>query len=165
VKIGTTQAQKKLFYKMKQVKNALGIDEASEEDISAIAGELDVNDDVVREMDQRLAGRDLSLNATLGNDDEATYLDFVSEDPVQESILIDEEERHNLKDDIKQALKSLNEKESYIITHRVMAEKGMTLQEIADEFGISRERVRQIEVGALKKLRNIPQISHYREDA
>jgi len=164
VKIGTTQAQKKLFYKMKQVKNALGIDETSEEDISAIAGELDVNDDVVREMDQRLAGRDLSLNATLGNDDEATYIDFVSEDPVQESILIDEEERHNLKDDIRQALKSLNEKESYIITHRVMAEKGMTLQEIADEFGISRERVRQIEVGALKKLRNIPQISHYRED-
>jgi|GEM_PF-2136946 len=149
---------------MKQVKNALGIDETSEEDISAIAGELDVNDDVVREMDQRLAGRDLSLNATLGNDDEATYIDFVSEDPVQESILIDEEERHNLKDDIRQALKSLNEKESYIITHRVMAEKGMTLQEIADEFGISRERVRQIEVGALKKLRNIPQISHYRED-
>lgn len=164
VKIGTTQAQKKLFYKMKQVKNALGIDETSEEDISAIAGELDVNDDVVREMDQRLAGRDLSLNAALGDDDEVTYLDFVSEDPVQESILIDEEEEQNLKNDISEALKSLNEKESYIITHRVMAEKGMTLQEIADEFGISRERVRQIEVGALKKLRNIPQISHYRED-
>jgi len=164
VKIGTTQAQKKLFYKMKQVKNALGIDETTENDISAIASELDVNDDVVREMDQRLAGRDLSLNTALGDDDEVTYLDFVSEDPMQESILIDEEEQHNLKNDIKEALKSLNEKESYIITHRVMAEKGMTLQEIADEFGISRERVRQIEVGALKKLRDIPQISHYRED-
>ena len=150
---------------MKQVKNALGIDETSEEDISAIAGELDVNDDVVREMDQRLAGRDLSLNTALGDDDEVTYLDFVSEDPMQESILIDEEEQHNLKNDIKEALKNLNEKESYIITHRVMAEKGMTLQEIAEEFGISRERVRQIEVGALKKLKNIPQISHYREDA
>jgi RNA polymerase sigma-32 factor len=161
VKIGTTQAQKKLFYKMKQVKRALGIETTTNEDISAIAEELDVRDDVVREMDQRLSGHDLSLNNELHDEESATFIDFISSDATQEAELIDDEVKKNLKEDIKQALTTLNEKETYIITHRVMAEKPQTLQEIADIFNISRERVRQIEAGALKKLKKVPQIGAY----
>jgi RNA polymerase sigma-32 factor len=161
VKIGTTQAQKKLFYKMGQVKKKLGIDATTEEDIRAIAQTLDVKDQEVREMNGRLSGRDLSLNATVRDDDETTYIDFVSEEPTQESSLIDEEETTRLKSDIRKALSVLNEKESYIVQHRIMAAKPKTLAEIADTFHISRERVRQIEEGALRKLKKDPVIEQW----
>lgn len=164
VKIGTTQAQKKLFYKMRQVKRALGIDSTKDEDISKIAKKLDVKDDVVREMDQRLSGRDLSLNNSLFEDEENTYIDLVSEDATQESDLIDYEEKNNFKNDIKKALMVLNEKERYIIQNRIMADDSKTLQEIADKFKISRERVRQIEAGALLKLKKVPAIGYYSQN-
>jgi RNA polymerase sigma-32 factor len=165
VKIGTTQAQKKLFYKMGQVKKKLGIDTVGDEDIHAIARTLHVKDQEVRDMNGRLSGRDLSLNNVIGDDDDATYIDFVAEEPSQESGLIDEQETARLKTDIKRALTLLNEKESYIITHRVMASKPKTLAEIADRFQISRERVRQIEEGALKKLRKDPAIEQWADNA
>jgi len=164
VKIGTTQAQKKLFYKMKQVKRALGIEGTSPEDISAIAKSLDVKDREVLEMEKRLSGHDLSLNNTLNDEDETTYIDFIKEEPMQESLLIDDEEKKNRKRDIAEALKVLNEKETFIIKNRIMAEKPKTLQDIADTFNISRERVRQIEEGALKKLKKVPTIGTYAYD-
>jgi RNA polymerase sigma-32 factor len=161
VKIGTTQAQKKLFYKMGQVKKKLGIDATTDDDIKTIAQTLDVKDQEVRDMNGRLSGRDLSLNTAVRDDEETTYIDFVAEEPSQETTLIDEEETALLKADIKKALKVLNEKESYIVRHRVMAAKPKTLAEIADVFQISRERVRQIEEGALKKLKKDPAIEHW----
>jgi RNA polymerase sigma-32 factor len=161
VKIGTTQAQKKLFYKMRQVKNALGIDAPTQEEIGAIARTLDVKEDEVREMNERLFRRDLSLNTAVKDDEETTYIDLIAEAPSQETTLIDEEERSRLKTDIKDALTILNEKEQYIIRHRIMAAKPKTLQEIADTFKISRERVRQIEEGALKKLRKLPAVEQW----
>jgi len=165
VKIGTTQAQKKLFYKMGQVKKKLGIDTVTDENISTIASTLHVKDQEVRDMSGRLSGRDLSLNASVRDDEETTYIDFVSEDPSQEAVLIDEEETARLKTDIKDALAVLNEKETYIIRHRIMASKPKTLAEIADTFNISRERVRQIEEGALKKLRKTPSIEQWADHA
>ncbi len=164
VKIGTTQAQKKLFYKMGQAKKALGIDAPTDEDINAIARRLDVKDVEVREMNERLSGRDLSLNNTVKDDDVATYIDFIAEEPTQETFLIDEEEKSRLKEDITDALSVLNEKESYIVRHRIMSAKPKTLAEIADTFKISRERVRQIEEGALKKLKRVPAIEKWAED-
>jgi RNA polymerase sigma-32 factor len=161
VKIGTTQAQKKLFYKMRQVKNALGIDAPTQDEIGAIARTLDVKEDEVREMNERLFRRDLSLNTAVKDDEETTYIDLIAEAPSQETTLIDEEERSRLKTDIKDALTILNEKEQYIIRHRIMAAKPKTLQEIADTFKISRERVRQIEEGALKKLRKLPAVEQW----
>jgi RNA polymerase sigma-32 factor len=161
VKIGTTQAQKKLFYKMGQVKKKLGIDTVTDEDVSAIAKTLHVKDQEVRDMSGRLSGRDLSLNATVGDDSETTYIDFVSQGPSQETTMIDEQETARLKTDIKKALTVLNEKESYIIRHRIMASKPKTLADIADTFNISRERVRQIEEGALKKLKKDPAIEQW----
>jgi len=161
VKIGTTQAQKKLFYKMGQVKRKLGIDAATEEDISAIAETLHVKDREVRDMNGRLSGRDLSLNTAVRDGQETTYIDFLSEAPPQETTLIDEQEAAHLKTDIKKALTLLNEKETYIIRHRIMATRPKTLAEIADTFSISRERVRQIEEGALNKLRKNPAIERW----
>ncbi len=164
VKIGTTQAQKKLFYKMGQVRKKLGIEGTNDEDIRAIADTLHVKDQEVRDMSGRLSGRDLSLNTAVGDDEETTYIDFVSQDPPQETTLIDEQEKARLKTDISRALTSLNDKETYIIRHRIMAPKAKTLAEIADTFHISRERVRQIEEGALKKLRKDPGIERWAED-
>jgi RNA polymerase sigma-32 factor len=161
VKIGTTQAQKKLFYKMGQTKRKLGIDATTEEDIGAIARSLNVKDRDVRDMNGRLSGRDLSLNTAVKEGEDTTYIDFVSEEPSQETVMIDEEETSLLKNDIKDAMTQLNEKESYIIRHRIMAGKPKTLAEIADTFSISRERVRQIEEGALKKLRKNPAIEQW----
>jgi RNA polymerase sigma-32 factor len=161
VKIGTTQAQKKLFYKMGQVKRKLGIDASTDEDISAIAKTLHVKDQEVRDMNGRLSGRDLSLNTTVKDDEQTTYIDFLSEDASQETTLINGEETTRLKTDIQKALALLNEKESYIVQHRIMAVKPKTLAEIADIFSISRERVRQIEEGALKKLRKDPAIEQW----
>ncbi|MBN2224590.1 MAG: RNA polymerase sigma factor RpoH [Deltaproteobacteria bacterium] len=161
VKIGTTQAQKKLFYKMGQVKKKLGIDAPTDEDIGAIADTLHVKYREVRDMNGRLSGRDLSLNTAVKEGEDATYIDFVSEDPSQEAALIDEQETARLKTDIKKALNLLNEKETYIIQHRIMATKPKTLADIADTFGISRERIRQIEEGALKKLRKNPAIEQW----
>ncbi len=161
VKIGTTQAQKKLFYKMGQVKKKLGIEAATDEDISAIARTLHVKDQEVRDMNGRLSGHDLSLNTAVRDDEQTTYIDFLAEDPSQESTLIDGQESTRLKSDIKNALTLLNEKESYIVRHRIMAAKPKTLAEIADTFSISRERVRQIEEGALKKLRKDPAIEQW----
>jgi RNA polymerase sigma-32 factor len=153
VKIGTTQAQKKLFFKLNQAKNAIknliGYD-----DLQEAALTLDVKESEVVEMEQRMRG-EFSLDAPLEGGEGLTLLDAVADERQnQEELLAERQERGRLQREIGQALTKLNDKERYIVAHRVTAEEPLTLQEIADHFAISRERVRQIEEGALKKLRN-----------
>ncbi len=153
VKMGTTQIQKKLFYKMGKIK---GIAEAEhrEEKIEELAHELCVRSSDIEEMEMRFAARDLSLNAKLDFEDEVTFLDLLPDKtPDQEELLGEWEEAGTLKDDVEDALAQLNERERFVIQNRIMAEEPMTLQEIGDIFQISRERVRQIEREALRKLR------------
>jgi len=154
VKIGTTQAQKKLFYKIGKVRKVLESDQGDENKYELLAKELDVAKEDIVEMQQRMASRDLSLDAPFDEDHELTPLDLLQEaSPSQEEELIEEEEKKILEDEVFSALKRLNEKEVFVIKNRIMADSPLTLQEIGSHLKLSRERVRQIESEALRKLK------------
>lgn len=151
LKIGTTQAQRKLFFKLRQAKSALvGLDDDREDGMSA-AQSLRVSEQEFSEMEQRMQG-DCSLNAEIPGSDGATALESLADDRLnQEELLADLQESQNLQQKVADVVSRLNEKERYIIEQRITADEPMTLQEIASHFSISRERVRQIEEGALRK--------------
>ncbi len=154
LKIGTTQAQRKLFFKLNQAKNAIK-NMMGEDDVPAASLALDVKESEFLEMEQRLRG-DYSLDAEIAGNDGGTLLEVLADERMnQEELLAENQEATILEREIGQALGRLNDKERYIIEHRVSAEEPKTLQEIADHFSISRERVRQIEEGALKKMRSL----------
>ena len=154
VKIGTTQAQKKLFYKIGKVRKVLESDPDNENKYDVLADDLDVAKEEIMEMEQRMSARDLSLDAPFDENRELTPLDLLQEGSVdQEEALIAEQEKKILETEVVDAMKRLNEKEVFIIKNRIMAESPLTLQEIGDHLKLSRERVRQIESEALKKLR------------
>jgi len=154
VKIGTTQAQRKLFFKLSQEKKRLENLSQKSPEFAEIAESLGVKVVEIEEMDLRLSNRDLSLDASVSEDGEMTHIDHLTyEGEDQETSLIKQEELSLVKRDIAGALAKLNEKEKYIIKHRVMADNPLTLQEVGDRYRITRERARQIEKQALKKLR------------
>jgi RNA polymerase sigma-32 factor len=154
VKIGTTQAQKKLFYKIGKVRKALEADQENEKKYEVLAHDLDVSKEDIMEMTQRMSSRDLSLDTPFDQDHELTPLELLQESsPGQEEELITKQEKTLLEDEVVKAMKRLNEKEVFVIRNRVMAEAPLTLQEIGDHLGLSRERVRQIESEALRKLK------------
>jgi len=154
LKIGTTQAQRKLFFKLKQakdaIKNMLGDDDAPAASLS-----LDVKESEYLEMEQRLRG-DCSLDAELVAGEGYSLMDSLADERMnQEELLAENQTAALLEREVSQAVSCLNEKERFVIEHRVSAEEPLTLQEIADHFSISRERVRQIEEGALKKMKRL----------
>jgi RNA polymerase sigma-32 factor len=154
VKIGTTQAQKKLFYKIGKVRKALESGGADEKKYDRLAKDLDVAKEDIIEMEQRMSARDLSLDAPFDESQELTHLELLREDSLnQEEAIAQEEEKKIREREVQDAMKRLNEKEVYVIKSRIMAEEPLTLQEIGDHLKLSRERVRQIESEALKKLR------------
>ena len=163
LKIGTTQAQRKLFFKLNQAKSAIR-NMTGGDDLEATALTLDVKETEVAEMAERLRG-DCSLDAEIGDGEGYSLLESLADDRQnQEEMLGDRQEHALLQREVTSALSVLNEKERFIIEHRVTADEPMTLQDIADTFSISRERVRQIEEAALKKLKSslaplLPQIS------
>ena len=118
-----------------------------------IADALGVKDSEVAEMELRMGARDLALNELVSDDGDTSHMDFLAhEGDDQETALIKHEERSLIKRDIAGALAKLTERESFIIRHRVMADTPLTLQEIGDKYNITRERARQIEKQALKKV-------------
>ncbi|HZV82877.1 MAG TPA: RNA polymerase sigma factor RpoH [Geobacteraceae bacterium] len=152
LKIGTTQAQKKLFFKLNQAKNAIR-SMIGHDGLQEAALMLDVKESEALEMEQRMRG-EYSLDAELESGEGLTMLDMLPDERInQEELLAQHQETAVLQREIGRALEQLNDKERYIIEKRVSAEEPLTLQEIADHFSISRERVRQIEEGARKKLR------------
>ena len=158
VKLGTTQAQRKLFYKLRSAKNEmeLGKDNLSAEDYKELADKLNVSDRAVIEMDQRMGGKDLSLDAEITSDNDLSHLDFLADSKEnQEELLTKSEEQKMVRDGMADALQTLKDRERYIIEERVLAENPKTLEELGTKFNISRERVRQIESAALKKIKNV----------
>ncbi len=154
VKIGTTQAQRKLFFKLNQVKNRLQALSRENPDFQEVAELLNVKESEIEDMDQRLSNRDVSLDVSISNEGETTYLDhLVYDGESQEDSLIRQEEKSLVRRDIAGALAKLSERENYIVKNRIMSDKPETLQQIGDRFKITRERARQIEQEALKKLR------------
>jgi len=154
VKIGTTQAQKKLFFKIGKVRKALESNEGNEKKYELLANDLNVAKEDIIEMEQRMSSRDFSLDAPFDEGHELTHLDLLQEDsPNQEEALAQEEEKKIREREVLNAMKRLNEKEIYVIKNRIMADSPLTLQEIGGHLKLSRERVRQIESEALKKLK------------
>jgi RNA polymerase sigma-32 factor len=154
VKIGTTQAQKKLFYKIGKVRKALESNQEDEKKYEVLAKDMDVAKEDIIEMEQRMSSRDLSLDAPFDDNEELSHFDLLKEtSPNQEEVLGEEEEKKILEGEVQDAMKGLTEKEEYVIKNRIMVDSPLTLQEIGTHLKLSRERVRQIESEALKKLR------------
>ncbi|MDD2850523.1 MAG: RNA polymerase factor sigma-32 [Desulfuromonadaceae bacterium] len=155
VKIGTTQAQRKLFYGLRKAKEKLFQLTGQEPDISGTAHMLQVSDQDVTDMELRMKG-EVSLDRRIGDSEDITVLETIADERMnQEELLSTYQEEHDLKLLVQKALEGLNEKERFIIEHRVASDDPLTLQDIADHFHISRERIRQIEDRALTKLRNL----------
>ncbi|BCA79262.1 RNA polymerase sigma factor RpoH [Desulfuromonas sp. AOP6] len=153
VKIGTTQAQKKLFFKLNQTRATLH-KLAGREKTREIARELDVRDADVEEMALRMSARDASLDLELVEGDDYTLMDRLADErATQEELLLQKEEQTQLSSQMRRALSALNEREKRIIEARILTETPKTLQDLADEYGISRERVRQLEKSALNKIK------------
>jgi RNA polymerase sigma-32 factor len=153
LKIGTTQAQRKLFFKMNQAKNAVR-NMIGEDDVPAASLSLDVKESEFVEMEQRMRG-DYSLDSAIVSGEGYTLLEGLADERLnQEEVLAKHQEAALLEREVSRALTRLNEKERYVIVHRVSADDPLKLQEIADHFSISRERVRQIEERALKKMKS-----------
>ena len=153
VKIGTTQAQRKLFFKLNQARKKLESLSEKRAEFAEIAETLGVRPEEIAEMDVRMSGRDLSLDASVGENADSTHMDYLTyggED--QETALIRKEEMALVQHNIAGALAGLSEKESFIIRNRVMADSPLTLQAIGDRYHITRERARQIEKQALRKM-------------
>jgi RNA polymerase sigma-32 factor len=153
LKIGTTQAQRKLFFKLKETKNAIIKMNDGDDDSHSTALALNVSDKEVAEMEQRLQG-DYSLDAEMSCGDGLTALEGLADERMnQEALLAECQESQQLQQKVAQVVSVLNEKERFIIEQRITSDDPMTLQEIATHFSISRERVRQIEEGALRKVK------------
>ena len=156
VKMGTTAAQKKLFFNLRKLKGQLqAIEEGdlSPENVSKIATALDVPEQDVVNMNRRLAAPDHSLNAPLRADSEGEWQDWlVDEGESQETKLGERQELGLRRDLLVKAMSHLNERERDILTHRRLREQPTTLEDLSQKYGISRERVRQIEVRAFEKL-------------
>ncbi len=156
VKIGTVAAQKKLFYNLGRIKARLGLydnKELAPSEVKQIAHELVVDEREVVEMNRRIGG-DSSLNTTVGHDDDAVEAIDLLADKSQniECHLAQKQEAEYKRRILLQALSALNEREQYIVQHRMLTETPQTLDEIGEKFNISRERVRQIEKRAFEKL-------------
>ena len=156
VKMGTTAAQKRLFFNLRKTKSQISALEEGDmrpEHVKQIATKLGVTEAEVISMNQRLGG-DTSLNAPIRADSESgEWQDWlVDESDSQESVLVAGEEKSNRHQALEGALTVLNERERRIFEARRLADDPVTLEQLAEEFGVSRERVRQIEVRAFEKV-------------
>jgi RNA polymerase sigma-32 factor len=160
VKLGTTQAQRKLFFSLARTRRELdksSLEHGSDsdgQDAQKVAHKLRVKASEVREMEQRMDGRDLSLDAPMGDDGGYSHVDFVSAStPQQDEELSGAQEQQVVSGRVGVALARLDARERYIIEQRIMNDHPLTLKELGEHFGFSRERARQLEIRAKEKLR------------
>ena len=157
VKMGTTAAQKKLFFNLRKAKaeiSALGEGDLHPEAVSHIATRLGVTNDDVISMNRRLSGPDSSLNSPLRSDSESEWQDWLQDESAvsQETTFAESQEYGQRMGLLGDAMQGLSERERHILTERRLKDDPTTLEELAGQYGVSRERVRQIEVRAFEKL-------------
>ena len=157
VKMGTTAAQKKLFFNLRRMKAKLDAFEDGDlrpEDVAKIATDLGVTEDEVVSMNRRMAmGGDTSLNVPMREDGEGQWQDWLADDePLQDQVVAEAQEADVRHDMLVSAMESLNDREKHILTERRLTDDPKTLEELSQVYGVSRERVRQIEVRAFDKL-------------
>ena len=159
VKLGTTSAQKKLFFNLRKAKSRIGALEEGDlrpEHVQKIAHDLNVSEDEVVAMNRRLSGGDASLNATVGAEDgTAQWQDWLEdEDADQAGDYAEADELEVRRELLEQAMSVLNEREREVLMQRRLRDDPVTLEDLSAQFGVSRERIRQIEVRAFEKLQN-----------
>jgi RNA polymerase sigma-32 factor len=160
VKLGTTSAQKKLFFNLRKAKAKLGALEEGDlrpENVAQIAKDLNVTEAEVISMNRRLSGGDASLNATVGSDGEGAtqWQDWLEdEDSDQANDYAEKDELDTRREMMVQAMTVLNDREKDILVQRRLADVPVTLEELSESYGVSRERIRQIEVRAFEKLQD-----------
>jgi len=158
VKMGTTAAQKKLFFNLRKAKSEISALEEGDlrpEHVSQIATKLGVLDEEVISMNRRLSGGgDASLNAPMRADGESEWQDWLADENQvsQETAVAEEEEKSIRMSLLEEAMAELTDREKHILTERRLKDDPTTLEELASQYGVSRERVRQIEVRAFEKL-------------
>ena len=155
VKIGTTTAQKKLFFNLKKLKNQIAPrtdGDLKDEHVTEIAKKLDVSENEVISMNRRLAGKEHSLNAPIGEDGDQWQDWVVDKDMDQELKFAQQEEMDKRKDLLNDSIKVLNDREKEILYSRRLTDEPLTLEDLSKKYKISRERIRQIENKAFEKL-------------
>jgi RNA polymerase sigma-32 factor len=155
VKIGTTTAQKKLFFNLKKIKNQIAPKtegDLKDEDVKTIADKLDVSKDEVVSMNRRLSGKEFSLNAPIGEDGDEWQDWLVDKELDHDLKFAQQEEVEQRRDLLSDSFKILNEREKEILYARRLKDKPTTLEELSKRYKISRERIRQIENKAFEKL-------------
>ena len=156
VKMGTTAAQKKLFFNLRKAKNNIGAIEEGDltpDHTATLADQLGVTQTEVTDMNRRLSGGDASLNAPLRSDGESEWQDWLADDTAdQETRLAEREEMGDRHELLVNAMKDLTDRERDILEARRLRDEPSTLEELSQKYGVSRERVRQIEVRAFDKL-------------
>jgi RNA polymerase sigma-32 factor len=157
VKMGTTAAQKKLFFNLRKAKSeisALQEGDLHPDQVSTIATKLGVLNEEVISMNRRLSGGDASLNSPMRADSESEWQDWLVDDktPSQETVVADDQEKSIRMSLLEEAMTELSDRERHILTERRLKDEPTTLEELASQYGVSRERVRQIEVRAFEKL-------------
>jgi len=157
VKMGTTAAQKKLFFNLRKAKSQIAAFQEGDlhpDQVSAIATKLGVLDSEVISMNRRLSGPDASLNAPLRTDGESEWQDWLADDDQvsQETVVAENEEKSLRMTLLEEAMVELTDRERHILTERRLKDDPTTLEDLAAQYGVSRERVRQIEVRAFEKL-------------
>ena len=160
VKMGTTSAQKKLFFNLRKAKSRIGaLDEGDmhPDNVKKIAGDLGVSEDEVISMNRRLSGGDASLNAMVNADGEGSmeWQDWLEDEDADQAADYEMQNELSMRRDmLNSAMSGLNDRERDILTQRRLVDEVKTLEELSESYGVSRERVRQIEVRAFEKLQD-----------
>ena len=160
VKMGTTSAQKKLFFNLRKAKSRIGaLDEGDmhPDNVTKIAGDLGVSEEEVISMNRRLSGGDASLNAMVNADGEGSmeWQDWLEDEDADQAADYEMQNELSMRRDmLNSAMSGLNDRERDILTQRRLADEVKTLEELSESYGVSRERVRQIEVRAFEKLQD-----------
>ncbi len=158
VKMGTTSAQKKLFFNLRKAKSRIGaLDEGDmhPDNVAKIAGDLGVSEAEVVSMNRRLSGGDASLNAMISTDGESSmeWQDWLEDEDADQAAEYESQDELSMRRDmLNSAMSGLNDRERDILTQRRLVDEVVTLEELSENYGVSRERVRQIEVRAFEKL-------------
>jgi RNA polymerase sigma-32 factor len=162
VKMGTTAAQKKLFFNLRQMKgrlDRLGQGDLPPEIVATIASELGVQEKEVVEMNRRMGAADGSLNVALGEDGETEWLERLPDDgPSPEALVVEADELARRKRRLGEAMQRLDAREREIVRERRLRDEPLTLEDLSRRFHVSRERIRQLEVRALDKLKKAMQV-------
>lgn len=158
VKIGTTQAQRKMFQKLGSAKRKLNIDseKLNKKDVDKIADHFGVRNKDVIEMEMRMSARDFSLDSKVDSEDDSfTYLDMMAGNEKNQEELLEEMQTESINEEnLNRGLDKLNDRERTIIEERFLANKPKKLRELGEQFGVSKERIRQIEISALNKIKS-----------